>query len=423
MLPPLVLSSSHSHTGSSSLRTGYEGGALSKRVLLALALLLALLLYACGDNGSNTAPQTGGNEPPPPPASTPSKFVYSSSGFEADGVDGGVIDRNTGQVQLVSGSPFLDGLAQGNLEQVIADPLGRFLFTFRVQSSSFGMPLGFNGIGAFQIDATSGALTKAPNAPLIFSEAEGNGNNLAIDGRGRFLYEPAQTTFSVFIIDQNSGAISRSTTPGTATPVGSTSLGSPDGNLIFNAGDGKLQAFSIDQTSGALSPAGTPVNIASDNQFPVVAMAVQRDGRVLYVSSGGKLVMFDVATSGQLTPKNTPFSIPLKTTWLALTPDGKYLYPISILSVNGQEDNYITGFAVDSANASIQAIPGFANVKSPAFAIDGAGSFAFVTDFETRHLLTFSIDSGTGKWRQMASSPGTQIGWIADLPADIVAVP
>src|SRR5947209_12707120 len=74
------------------------------------------------------APPPSPTPPPPPsPATTPSKFIYGVIGFEPEGngPQAGQIDSTSGNISLVSGSPFDSGLGQRDVGHMLAYPKGR----------------------------------------------------------------------------------------------------------------------------------------------------------------------------------------------------------------------------------------------------------------------------------------------------------
>src|SRR5215469_14472739 len=73
--------------------------------------------------------------PSPSPSPTPkppvtSRFVYGTPGFEAVGIQAGVINTD-GAICPVAGAPFGEGLGTPSIIQIIADTHGRFLQVLR----------------------------------------------------------------------------------------------------------------------------------------------------------------------------------------------------------------------------------------------------------------------------------------------------
>ena len=157
-----------------------------------------------GSTPSPTPTPTPTATPTPTPSQfTPSRFIYTIVDFEADGgFFGGVINSSNGKVSPVPGTPTANALGQNIVIQVISDPQGRFLYSLNLGASSFGIQFGQIGIGGYKIDRSCGALSPIPN-PIIFPAVRDQ--LMAIDGTGRFLYQPNTSGFDAYTIDQNSG--------------------------------------------------------------------------------------------------------------------------------------------------------------------------------------------------------------------------
>lgn len=244
--------------------------------LLSLVLVIVLLpvFTGCGSvNGAavfNPSPTpTPIISPTPTPSPTPlvvSRFIYGTPGFESGTIQAGAI-LGDGSVSPVVGSPFGEGLGQPSVIQVTGDSRGRFVYVLNVEASAVGMLIGTPGIAGFKVDRQTGALTTVPGSPIIFPVR--NDNLITLDGLGHFLFEPngqgnlASTGFDVYLVDQNTGALTKTTSTSNAPPVGSFSVASADGQFLFNAGNGLVQAFSIVSPTGQLlAVPGTPLPTA-----------------------------------------------------------------------------------------------------------------------------------------------------------------
>jgi 6-phosphogluconolactonase len=124
------------------------------------------------------------------------KFLYAP--LLSGGIAGFSIDRSTGALSDIQGSPF----DTGNLPFTLAsDPLGRFLYAIDTNLSS---------VEGFKIDATTGALTLIVGSPLNLASPV---NSLAVDPSGSFLYATVNATnlgssmILGFTIDGSSGSI------------------------------------------------------------------------------------------------------------------------------------------------------------------------------------------------------------------------
>lgn len=119
-------------------------------------------------------------------------FLYSTLS-NAAGVDALAVNRTTGSLALVQGSPWTTWFAPENLAM---DPSGKFLYVDVA---------GVGSLVAFTVDPTTGALTQS-------GSYDANGK-LAIDPSGKFLYVSEFLGLNMgqivaFQIDQSTGALS-----------------------------------------------------------------------------------------------------------------------------------------------------------------------------------------------------------------------
>lgn len=122
------------------------------------------------------------------------KFLYVPTG--SDTVEGFSINRSTGALTPVPGSPFT-APGGGTVDGVWSDPQGRFLF-----AGSEGLPF----IWAFQINASTGALTLSPGSP--FTTGFSGADIITVDASGKFLYAGQSSALSgvaAFSINQSTG--------------------------------------------------------------------------------------------------------------------------------------------------------------------------------------------------------------------------
>ena len=339
-----------------------------------------------------------------------SRFIYGTPGFESGNLQAGQINSGTGAVSLIAGSPFNEGLGQSSIIQVIGDPKGRFVYALNVEASAVGTVIGNPGIGGFAINQQSGALTRIPGSHNQFPVR--NNNLLTMDGAGHFLFEPdgvngsPSTGFNIYGIDQSTGALTKSSATSNAPPVGSFSLASPDGRLLFNSGNGLVEAFSINSANGQLTSSGSPIS----TQGSAGPMALSSDGKFLYVANQkeGNVAVFAIGASGNLVPvTGSPFAIDSGAQYLALTPDGKFLYVAASTSL-GQA---VKGYAVNPSAATFTPIPGAAVNNVTSVNLDQSGKFAYISD--AGDLFTYSIDSATGVLKQISrtSGPSSDDAW------------
>jgi 6-phosphogluconolactonase len=195
--------------------------------------------------------------PPTLPSSVGTDMVIVSKKFlympqdDSSTIQAFAIDRTTGTLTPISGSPFPSVSA----DSVASDPTGRFLF---VGSDTTGQ------ISVFQINATTGALVAAPGSPFSAFNLD-FAHTLAVDGSGKFLYASQGSHFLPiygFSIDQNTGALSQvigSPFVLNVAGVRADFTGKYTVGLTGIVGDNHLYVFAIDPTTGTLAPVtGSP---------------------------------------------------------------------------------------------------------------------------------------------------------------------
>jgi hypothetical protein len=111
------------------------------------------------------------------------------------------IDRATGALTTIPGSPYVVPTKQGSATASIADPEGRFLF---VGSRNTGE------IWGYKINPSDGILTLIQGSPFTVQFSFVSANSLAINAQGKYLYvgqvDPSLGIMA-FSIDQTSGTL------------------------------------------------------------------------------------------------------------------------------------------------------------------------------------------------------------------------
>ncbi len=398
--------------------------------LLSLVLVIVLLpvFTGCGSvNGAavfNPSPTpTPIISPTPTPSPTPlvvSRFIYGTPGFESGTIQAGAI-LGDGSVSPVVGSPFGEGLGQPSVIQVTGDSRGRFVYVLNVEASAVGMLIGTPGIAGFKVDRQTGALTTVPGSPIIFPVR--NDNLITLDGLGHFLFEPngqgnlASTGFDVYLVDQNTGALTKTTSTSNAPPVGSFSVASADGQFLFNAGNGLVQAFSIVSPTGQLlAVPGTPLPTAG-SAGPI---ATSSDGKFLYVANQneGTVTVFAIGAGGALSAvSGSPFAIDPGAQSIALTPDGKFLYVAAFTPTINGANQTVKGYAVNPVAGSFAPVTGAVVNNVDAVTIDFSGRFAYIS--APGSLFTFGINPTTGALTQLSHTTAPS----SDDASDLITVP
>jgi 6-phosphogluconolactonase (cycloisomerase 2 family) len=349
---------------------------------------------------------------PTPAPAVASRFIYAILDFEASGgYFGGAINSSTGQVTPLAANPFVNTLGQNVVIQVIADPSGRFLYSLNLGAFADGMEIGKPGINEYQINRANGDLQPVPNGDVVFTSGVHDAQ-LAIDGKGKFLYEPDGSAIDIYSIDQSSGLLTPTGSSSAADPAGNFSAASPDGRFLFNSGGGTVEVFAIDPTTGQLSLAGSaPTGGTAGTTL------VSPDSTLLFVANAGQgtLSVFHIGTNGMLTPvAGSPFAIDTQAEAMSPSPDSRFLY---ITFGVPSSPSHVQGYALDATGGHLTAIPGAAVANATSVSVDGSGKFAYLS--LNPGLATYAIDPTTGALTPIsqASQPWT------DNPPDIVVTP
>jgi 6-phosphogluconolactonase len=227
------------------------------------------------------------------------KFTYTfvtnpqTGSFE---IMGAQISQTNGSVTPIPGSPFpcacFSGSTSsyGSTANVLAfDPTGSFLYVLSGTGSVA------NGILAFAINSTTGALSLVSNSPF----ATGNGASaIVIDPTGKFLY-------ATNLVDGTISAFTRSTSTGALTEVHGSPFpfapGSPGLIAIdpkapflyvsqFSTGfatSGNIVGYSMNTSTGALTALSNPTAVSD-----LGSMLIDPAGKFLYIESVTKLFRF-----------------------------------------------------------------------------------------------------------------------------------
>lgn len=292
------------------------------------------------------------------------KFLYVTNAA-SNNVSAFTINATSGALTPVAGSPFATGTFPSG---VAVDPSGRFLYVVNILS---------NNVSAYTINATTGALTPVAGSPFATGGGLNAGPNaLAIDPSGKFAYvaNNGGDGVSAYTINTTSGAltpVAGSPFAGFAGPAGVTV--DPSGRFVYvanaaNITSGSVSALTIDGSSGALTPvAGSPFATGGGGSRGV---AVEPAGKFVYVSNerSSTVSAFTInSTSGALMPvAGSPFASTLPSPFgadqVAVDPSGKFAY------VTNSSSNNVSAYTINPSTGALTLVPGSPFV---------AGSFPF----------------------------------------------
>jgi 6-phosphogluconolactonase (cycloisomerase 2 family) len=176
------------------------------------------------------------------------------------------LDRSTGQVSEVAGSPYLMPNLPGYL---VASPVSHYLYATNADVSPAQSPScpasTSKGTAGYSYDSSSGALTAINGSPF---DAASDSALMTIDPTGAHAYLYSSVGIRPYAIDANSGVLNAS---GTVTPLsggnGSSILMDQSGAYVFETEPsaqsglfgqtgqpGQVFGFAVDFNSGALTP-------------------------------------------------------------------------------------------------------------------------------------------------------------------------
>lgn len=377
------------------------------RQKLGLSILVLLIIFACslvqsgcggsstsnGGTGGNTGGDGDGSNEGVGTAPEQASFAYGTFGPAVVGgritSDGKIVDVPMTTDPESGDTGFFTGTG-GFVTSIASDPKGRFVYTLDVQTSSFGIPIGENGIGAFSINRNTGELTRIAGSPYPVTF---RGGSVSMDGNALFLFVAANkgNTIDTYLIDQSTGALTKSSTA--TDSAGDQLVVSWDGRFLFDAGNGQISAYSIAPGTGALAKVSTAT---TDNTGPLF---LSYSGKFLYSMSNFGVTAISVANDGQLAVTQASFPVAqvaggLPPRLIATSRDDRFAY---IGNSSGENVGAVQAFTVDP-NTGALGTPVGAPVtldvgQSPLqVTLDYSGKFLFAT-FTGINLQTFPINS------------------------------
>jgi 6-phosphogluconolactonase (cycloisomerase 2 family) len=185
----------------------------------------------------------------PPAISPDGNHLYAAtSGLSTAAVFEYAIDRTTGALTALAGSPVqTDAIAFLPYVTTI-DPSGRFMYvTSQAVASGFGGPMGI-----YSIDPQTGTVSLTS----LFSPTPGPQTSVAVDASGKYAVVCTTVTsktgpnpFSVQRIDETDGTLSA--VPGSPFPGDClTLLADPSGSYVYAGSEGGVSVYSLNESTG-----------------------------------------------------------------------------------------------------------------------------------------------------------------------------
>jgi 6-phosphogluconolactonase (cycloisomerase 2 family) len=321
-------------------------------IFLAILSLAFLLAAGCANNPTSSTSTSG--------ACTQSSTPEASYALTGYAVSMYTVNSCTGQFTATTPASVGTGYAypqNDSSEQLVADPLGRFVYVANLVSNVAGP----SSISMYTVNSTTGVLT--PTTPATVSTGWFP-QGIAVDPQGRFVY-------------------------------------------TANSDDGTVSMFTINQTTGVLSPttpASVPVTFPGSLISSPGFLAIDPTGKFLYtatyLSEGAAVFMYTInQTTGVLTP-TTPATVdtggsPFQ---ILVAPNGKWAYVVNNLN--------FTTFADGVYQYTLNPTTGVLTPNNPAAAVAGNGpteiaidptsSFAYVVNRGDNTVSMYTIDPVSG---------------------------
>jgi 6-phosphogluconolactonase (cycloisomerase 2 family) len=358
---------------------------------------------------------------------TGGSFVYVINNASFD-LDAYAVDSTTGDLTLVSGSPYPTG---DQPVAVTVDPTGRFVYVVDYNN----LPaLGF--ISAWSIDGATGALTPVPGSPFQTGFLP---RAITIDATGHFAYvaNSGDDTVSAYTINGITGALAvipRSPFPAGSRPYSVTASGSF--LYVANNGSNDVSAYTIDSATGALAAIpGSPFS-AGTGPYSVTAT-----GRFVYVanlsSSDISAYTIDSVTGALAAIPGSPFPTDVAPSSVVVDPTGHFAYVANCGTFCSSDDLYdtggVSGYTIDATTGALTAMPGspFGAGNYPnSLAVLPSGGFLYVANcgagcagdgafLDPGSVSAFTIDGATGDLTEISrpSAENVSLGVAATVAA------
>jgi 6-phosphogluconolactonase (cycloisomerase 2 family) len=385
------------------------------RVLLSSVLIVSAMgLASCG--GHYTCHTTFGSATC---ASSGSGGLSSGGGSNNIGVTAFVYFVDPGASQMA-----MEGLNVAN-SQTFA-PVSSFV------SPSVNVGVDFNGmvvvgekylylssdfpdLYGFSIDSASGALSAVTGSPYAIA-----GDSIAADPNGRFLFAGDPAGIHVFAINSDGSLTEAPGSPFSNNGIMPTQLVTDGlGRYLYALGGNTITSFSYNQSTGILTMAGAIL--------PGMTMiASEKSGTYILGITGATAAVhvFGIGPTGALAEtSNSPSLTTLAPVYLAVDPDGTYIYTFNQTSFGASAPlEPMEGYTLES-NGSLTALTGspFTGLDASIGLFDQSGEFLFsVAQLPNSTIgseFAYAVDSTTGAVSSNLASAGVAGSYVVtDAP-------
>jgi 6-phosphogluconolactonase (cycloisomerase 2 family) len=340
-------------------------------------------------------------------------FVYVNNQSSANSVSA-YRAGTTGTLTQITGSPFSTGGVGANevcygLNRLAVSPANNLLFVANT---------GDRTITPFQINPTTGFLTRTPGAPFPsgLTTDSCQGFSLAVTPDGMFLMAASNGQIQTFSVAANGALALVSSTANCCSPNASMAI-SPDGRFLAISNQTSVSMFTI--SAGVLtSVAGSPFAKVGPGSVSALDFSCKADRLYGGEATGTPAVAegWVVDASGVLTPAPlSPYrSSGTNSNVALLSPDNTLLFQ------SNQSSTSINSFVVNSDGSITNAgkFGGTGQVHIPVgMTIDATGTFLYVAD-DAFGVAAFRIGDGgvLASLQDLAISRPGQIHDVAAFP-------
>ncbi len=334
------------------------------------------------------------------------KFAYvanecvSDSDCSVGNVSAYTINRSTGALRAVAGSPFAGG---SQPVSVAVDPTGRFAYVV-----NDCVPCKRGSVSAYTINSATGALREVAGSPFAAGRAA---NWVAVDSLGRFVYVSnfGDATISVYTINHSTGAlraVAGSPFAAGEQPISVTA--DPLGRFVYVTNSG-VSAFTINNSTGALSI--VPGSPFATGDIPI-SVTVDPLGRFVYVGNSfdGSISAYTInrSTGALRAVARSPFPAGNDPYSVTVDPSGRFAYAANQCDASIDcRAGTVSAYTINSSTGALRAVadsPFAAIAGGQSITVDPSGQFAYVAN-EGGNVSAYAINGSTGALTAVAGSP------------------
>jgi len=369
--------------------------------ILSVAILLAA---SCGGNPTPATPATSAACVP----ASKSEVSYVLTGYA---VSMFTVDSCTGQFTATTPASLATGYSypQGEAEQMVADPLGRFAYVANLVSNASDL----STISMYIINSTTGVLSPTTPATVptgFFPQA------IAIDPLGRFVYtaNSDDSSVSMFAINQSAGVLTPTTPASVSTLIPGEILSTPSFLTVDPTGrfvdvtvslsnGSAVFTFTINQTTGLLTPTSPAMVSTGGIPFQVVVAPSGKFAYVVNNLSGGETTdgvwQYTLNSATGVLTQNTPVAVAAGNgpTAVAVDPTSRFAYVVNRL------DNTVSMLTIDpnTGNLTLNS-----TATNPTATI-ATGTEPFRIDFDPSGKFVYVTNEGSAASIYTVNSDGT----------------